>query len=328
MRYRSSVRIVHIGHGRISIPPSASGAVEAIISDYQFHCERLGHEFLVVNNLSPAESMMEAEAFRPDVVHLHDETKLDAFAVLNAPVKIVTTHDPTFFENPNPFTLRFSKGDFLIGCLSNEQRRLFRSCGIPNSRMIDTPNGARADLIHFRKEPAYSNRILCLGMIGGRKRQHLLLKFPFVDCIGPVSAYDQIVTGDVTFNEWQKWEVYRKLTDCAALVLLSKSEAAPLVVMEALMAGLDVIVSEAASANLDRSQSFIHVLNEKTINNPMLLEIALKKVLGRNKDRAAVRAYAEQHHDWGVLVQQYLDTLGTVATSAPRTPDAPIENPA
>jgi glycosyltransferase involved in cell wall biosynthesis len=303
------VRIAHIGHGRIEIPPQNSGAVEAIISDYQFWCEKLGHEFLVVNDLSPAHAMLEAEAFSPDAVHLHDESKIDAFAVLSAPVKIVTTHDPTFFEKPNAFKARFIKGDFMIGSLSEEQMIRFLNWGIPNSRLILTPNGARADLIAFKENPLWPDKIICLGMIGNRKRQNLLLGLPFVDCIGPVSTYDPVVTGDVTFDEWQKWEVYRKLTDYAALVLLSKSEAAPLVVMEAMMAGLDVVVSEAASANLDRSQPFVHVLDERTITNPMLLEVALNKVLSRPKDRAAVRAYAEQYFDWEVLVKRYLSSL-------------------
>lgn len=314
------MRIVHIGHGRMQIPPNGHGAVEAIISDYQFCCEKFGHEFLVVNDRRASWSMCVTDEFKADTAHLHDESKLDCFSELNAPIKIVTTHDPIFFEKPNAFKGRFQKGDFLIGCLCERQREGFRSWGIPEDRMIDTPNGARKDLIRFSETPKHSGRIVCLGEIGRRKRQNCLLPIRCVDLVGPVSPYDSISLGGLSFDHWTKQQVYEQLTDYAALILVSKSEAAPLVVMEALMAGLDVVVSEAASANLDRTQPFVHVLDEKTITNPTLLEIALMKILARTKDRAAVRAHAEMNHDWESLVKRYLSSLWPIyRASCPRT---------
>lgn len=314
------MRIVHIGHGRIEIPPRASGAVEAIISDYQFHCEKLGHEFLVVNEQSPAAAMQEAFHFNPDVIHLHDESKVDELAKVEAPLKIVTTHDPTFFEKPNPFIKRFVEGNFIVGCLCQRYADLFVKAGVAPDRIMLTPNGARGDLIRFTTRPRQPDRMICLGMIGWRKRQPLLLALPFVDCVGPVSVHDPVELNGSELWNWNKLQVYDWLTDHAALVLISKSEAAPLVVVEALMAGLDVVVSEVAAANLDRSQPFIHVLDERTITNPLLLELALKKVLARTKDRQAVRAYAEQHFDWAVLTKNYLTACYRLLR--PKTPAA------
>jgi glycosyltransferase involved in cell wall biosynthesis len=310
------MRIVHIGHGRIEIPPKASGAVEAIIADHQFWCEKLGHEFLVVNEKHPEHSMVLATQFFPDVVHLHDESKMDHLSGLDShSLKIVTTHDPTFFEKPNPFIKRFVEGDFLVGCLCQRYVDLFVKAGVAPERILLTPNGARGDLIQCEPECIYPSTMICLGSIGKRKRQDLLFRVGsggiyWLRCAGPVSTHDPIETGGGRFlQEWSKSEVYEQLTDYAALVLISASEAAPLVVVEALMAGLDVVVSEVAAANLDRSQPFIHVLDERTICNPLLLEMALKKVLNRPKDRMAVRAYAEANFDWGVLVKRYLAEL-------------------
>lgn len=321
------MRICHIGHGRIPIPPTASGAVEAIISDYQFHSEKFGHEFLVVNDLSPVQAMMAAEAFRPDIAHLHDESKIDAFAVLDAPIKIVTTHDPTFFEKPNPFIERFVKADFWVGCLSQPQAHGFYKRGMSHTRMLLTYNGARSDLFRFTPEPLWPHKMVCLGMIGQRKRQNLLLPLEFVDCIGPVATYDPIATSDVVFESWYRKQVYHQLTNYSALVLLSKSEADPLVVKEALMAGLDVIVSEAASANLDRSQPFVHVLPESTINNPFMLRVTLERILKSPKDRVAVRKYAEEHFDWSVLVKRYLTTLFGLLKADERSREEPLPLP-
>lgn len=310
------MRIVHIGHGRIPIPPTASGAVEAIISDYRHWCERLGHEFLVVNEKDPHAARWAAWVFSPDVIHLHDETKVDELSKMACSIKIVTTHDPTFFEKPNPFIKRFVEGDFIVGCLCQRYADEFVKAGVAPERILLTPNGARGDLIRFKQSLSCSGgrcggspKMVCLGAVGERKRQKLLFPFRFVNCIGPVMEHDPVDLGGRIFNEWQKESVYSYLTNYDSLVLISKSEAAPLVVVEALMAGLDVVVSEPAAANLDRSQPFIHVLDERTITNPIMLEMALKKVLARTKDRRAVRDYAEENFDWSVLVKRYLSEL-------------------
>lgn len=304
------MRIAHIGHGRLPIPPTAHGAVEDIIWNYKFHCEKLGHEFLVVNKRSGSGAMQDAFEFDPDVIHVHDESKVDYLLDWPWNIKIVTTHDPTFFEKPNPFLKRFVEGNFQIGYLSALQCVEFSLVhGVDPKRMMWCPSGARADLIRFSEAPKHPDRMICLGMIEQRKRQNLLLDFPFVQCVGPIATYDPIVTTGLTFESWTRQDVCERLTDYAALVLLSKSEAAPLVVMEALMAGLDVIVSEAASANLDRNQPFVHVLDEGTINNPYLLRVTLENILKTPKDRAAVRKYAETHHNWSVIAERYVSML-------------------
>lgn len=305
------MRIVHIGHGRLPIPPTHWGAVEAIIEDYCFWSEKFGHEMRVINERRPEDALLKSLAFQPDVVHIHDETKLPIFAAAPSaedPILVVTTHDPTFFDKPNPFIPRFVRGNFLIGCLSDEQRREFAARGAASDRLLMVPNGARADLIRFNPQPAYPDRMICLGMIGQRKRQNLLFPMDFVDCVGPVSAYDPVeIPPDIAFPSWSKQQVYDNLTDYSALVLISKSEADPLVVKEALMAGLTVFVSEAAAANLDRSQPFVHVLDEATINTPFALALRLRTE--PIHDRQKVRSYAEQHFDWPILAKQYLSSL-------------------
>lgn len=321
------MRIVHIGHGRLPIPPTQWGAVEDIIWNYKHWCEIYGHEFLVVNEPDPEAAMWDAHNFNPDIAHLHDETKIGEFEKLAAPIKIVTTHDPTFFEKPNPFIERFVKGDFWVGCLSQPQAHGFYKRGMIHTRMLLTYNGARSDLFRFTPEPLWPHKMVCLGMIGQRKRQNLLLPLEFVDCIGPVATYDPIATSGVVFESWYRKQVYHQLTNYSALVLLSKSEADPLVVKEALMAGLDVIVSEAASANLDRSQPFVHVLPESTINNPFMLRVTLERILKTPRDRVAVRKYAEEHFDWSVLVKRYLATLFRLLKADERSRVEPLPLP-
>ncbi len=303
------MRICHVGHGRIAIPPDKWGAVESIITDYRVHCLRAGHDFFVVNEIDQDKAFDEVANIDPpvDLIHLHDESKIDAFDLI--PQLVVTTHDPKFFDKPNPFIDRFVRGDFMIGCLCEKQLEQFITRGVRQERLLLFPNGSRSDLIQFKSVPAHPDRLICLGIIGQRKRQHLLFPIESVDCIGPVADYDPVPYGKRSFKSWSRDQVCEHLTDYAGLILVSEFEAAPLVVIEALMAGLDVIVSEAASANLDQDQPFVHVLDEATINNPTLLQIAIDNILKQPKDRAAVRRYAEQNFDWSVLVKRYLDAI-------------------
>ncbi len=59
--------------------------------------------------------------------------------------------------------------------------------------------------------------------------------------------------------------MYNNLTDYANLILLSDGEAHPLVCMEALSAGLGLVISEWATANLDLNKDFITVIPESKI---------------------------------------------------------------
>jgi glycosyltransferase involved in cell wall biosynthesis len=89
---------------------------------------------------------------------------------------------------------------------------------------------------------------------------------------------------------------------------LSDGEAAPLVVPEALSAGLSLVVSETAAANLDRSLPFIHVLPNGCLNESAI-PVIQKAIWDNNKYRADIRKYAMDHFDWSVICDEYLDIV-------------------
>jgi hypothetical protein len=62
------------------------------------------------------------------------------------------------------------------------------------------------------------------------------------------------------------------LTNYGNLVLLSDGEAHSLVLMEALAAGLGIVISEFATANLDLDKEFIDVIPENKINDIEYIE--------------------------------------------------------
>ena len=97
--------------------------------------------------------------------------------------------------------------------------------------------------------------------------------------------------------------LYDNLTEYGNLVLLSDGEAHSLVIMEALAAGLGVVVSEFATANLCLAKEFITVIPEKRIHDTAFVEEQIIKNREYSvKHREEIREYAKQF-DWTETVK-------------------------
>ena len=96
-------------------------------------------------------------------------------------------------------------------------------------------------------------------------------------CILEVSLISRFDKSKNYLGEWSKDKLYNELTEYGNLVLLSDGEAHPLVCMEALAAGLGVVVCQWGKANLDTSKEFITVIEEKHINDIDFIEYEIEK---------------------------------------------------
>jgi hypothetical protein len=121
---------------------------------------------------------------------------------------------------------------------------------------------------------------------------------------------------DVSKNylgEWNKPTLHDQLTDYGNLVLLSDGEAHPLVCMEALSAGLGVVVTEWGKANLDASKQFITIIPESKIGDISYVE---EKILeNRNysiNNREEILEYSREF-DWvNIIKTHYLPNVETI----------------
>ena len=106
-------------------------------------------------------------------------------------------------------------------------------------------------------------------------------------------------------GEWSKETLYNDLTKYGNLVLLSDGEAHPLVCLEAFAAGLGVVISQWAAANLDVSKDFITVIPEDKINDLEFVdtEIVKNRYYSVN-NRPEIREYAESFA-WKKVVEEY-----------------------
>ena len=143
-----------------------------------------------------------------------------------------------------------------------------------------------------------------LAKIDYRKRQHVYQNIPDLYFAGGCHD-DRFNTDNPRYlGHWSKSTLYDSLTDYANLVLLSDGEAHPLVCMEALSAGLGLVISEPAAANLDLDLPFIDVIPNDKLDDVSYVE---KTIINNRKisisNRNKIREYAVNNHNWENVVE-------------------------
>jgi len=297
----------------VSIPSSGWGAVESVIWDYKTYLEKLGHKVVIINTDDRKDIIDTINRCRPDVVHLHQHRFADILDNIRVPVKIFTSHSG--YTINKPVTLRFLhehliqylKDGLFVFVLSPVWRKMFLDCGYNPAEVFVTPNGADHRRFRFRKTPLHENRSIYLGVIYDNKRQHLYQAIDSIDFAGPHSDEKFDKARKNYLGEWTRDALYEHLSDYANLVILSKHEVgAPLVVLEALVCGLGVVVSTAASVNLDTKLPWITVIPDEKITDVAFVE----SEIARNREislrhREQIREYGIANFSWEKLVPRY-----------------------
>jgi len=80
--------------------------------------------------------------------------------------------------------------------------------------------------------------------------------------------------------------------------------------MEAMSAGLGLVISEFATANLDLSLPFIDVIPENMINDIGYVESIIRKNRETSiKMRNDIREYAIRNFSWNKIIMDYLKLI-------------------
>ena len=300
------MKISIVGPGIMPIPPTGWGAVEILIWDQKLALEKLGHQVDIVNTKSPIEIIQKINEYRPDFVHVQYDDFIELYPYIQYPCAI-TSHFG-YLEQPNKWgyyhdriVKPFQRISPVIFCLSDGIRNVYKNELLINEdNLLVTPNGVNTSKFVTR-DPKYPDRSLYLAKIDYRKRQSMFQSIS--------SLYYAGNNADPNFNvninylgEWSKEYLYNNLTDYGNLVLLSDGEAHPLVCMEALAAGLGVVVCEYGAANLDTSKDFITVIPENKISDLKYLEDQIIK----NRD------YSISHKDDIIKYASNFDWLNVI----------------
>jgi glycosyltransferase involved in cell wall biosynthesis len=292
------------------IPPVGWGAVESLIWDMRNTLTKMGHEVQIVNVGDPLQIISLINNFSPDFVHINYDDWIPIYPYIQYPCAI-TTHFAyinrpelmggykqrvfDFFTNIKPNVFGLSKS---INQVYNTL------CGIPEEKLYLNPNGVDFEIFEKSNYPAFPDSSIYLAKIDHRKRQHLFQDIDSLFYAGNIS--DNRFNKDKNYlGEWSKNHLYENLTHYGNLVLLSDGEAHPLVCLEAFSAGLGVVISEWASANLDLSKDFITIIPEDKISNITYVE---QKIIENRKysvqNRKEIFDYAKTF-DWKVILESY-----------------------
>ena len=299
------------------IPPTAWGAVEILVWDTKNALEELGHEVQIINTKDYRQIINGINAFVPDFVHVHYDEFIPIMPYIQYPAAI-TSHFG-YLERREMFNgyinvaKEFQRLKPVVFCLSEGIKKVYNVMfDVPKENTYVTPNGVNLDRFRRSMDPEYPNRSLYLAKIDYRKRQHLFQSIDSLWYAGNL-ADNRFDTDKNYLGEWSKDTLYEQLTDYGNLVLLSDGEAHPLVCMEALAAGLGVVVCQWGAANLDLDKEFITVIPEDKINNIDFVEDAIIKNREYSiNNREEIIQYSKQFEWKEVLRNHYIPSVEKV----------------
>jgi hypothetical protein len=291
------------------IPPVGWGAVESLIWDYKLSLEKLNHKVQILNISNPSEIIQLVNEFRPDFVHINYDDWIVLYPYIQYPCAI-TSHFGYIERQDmmngyvNIFKL-FQDYKPNIFCLSNNIKKVYKFFAqIPEEKLYINPNGVNSSLFNKTDDTKYPDRSIYLAKVDYRKRQHLFQSIDSLWYAGNI-ADSRFNTNKNYLGEWNKDTLHDELTNYGNLVLLSDGEAHSLVLMEALAAGLGIVISEFATANLDLNKEFIDVIPEKMINNIGYIEsIIIKNREYSISHREEILEYSK-NFEWSNIIQNY-----------------------
>ncbi|MBC8137757.1 MAG: glycosyltransferase family 4 protein [Fibrella sp.] len=312
------MKILLVFHGGNPLPPEPWDSVGNIIWRQKAFLTERGHSVTIHNQKGRIWNVLLARPWDYDIVHIHDDGRCKLWAPIQQVFKFrlaLTSHFAyTIFRNlwhkKYPATY-FStlKVPYHIA-LSAEMRQFAYDNGYKGKAWV-LPNAIHTEEVAFNPAPAPKQAIV-LGRVYPRKKQRFLSDLLLseeslqLDLYGPTNEPDFLGNGkNVVYRGlWDREQVRNNLTDYAVMILISDGEAHAVVIIEALAAGLSLVVSAEAAHNLDTSLPWIHVVDR---DNPEEIIAALKRAIAENAQyRAAIRAYCERAFDWRVIGPRYL----------------------
>ena len=306
------MKILLVGPGVMEIPSKGWGAVETVIWQQKINLEKLGHKVDILNKRGIA-SAIRIKPWNYDLVHLHydDFSKLWVILSKIRSFPLIITSHYGYGAYPEKWYWRYHiiswwmrKAPGLL-VLSDEIEKTIKALGY-NGWIASNPNGVEIEEIRYSDNP--NKDAIYLGKIEVRKQQAKIASrlndsSINLDFIGPIADENfKANNRNIKYlGSWTRDDVHNKLTDYKCLVLISDGEAHALVIAEALSAGLSLVISKEASANLDISKPFIKIVDISKDNIADTISESIKENHNYRKD---IRKYAESF-DWVNIAKKY-----------------------
>ena len=326
------MKIALIGPGIIPIPPKGWGAVEILIWDYYNELIKLEHDVDIINiirennNDSNANTEYSKNLIRVlnekeyDFVHLHYDVLYHILPFLKCSKIAITSHYPYIDQidkhqsdgYDKVFEFLIKQNKFYNFVLSDKDLNTFIKYGASPESIKKISNGIDSKLFHF-SENIVLDKTIYLGKITSRKNQYKYQDILNINFVGSNADNNFFTNRSNYLGEWSREQIHNNLTHYSNLLLISEGEADPLVVKEALIAGLGVVINESSSENLDKNLDFITIINDDKINDLEYIEnkINENKKISIEK-RKEIREYGISNFDIKSQIEKYIDIINNL----------------
>ena len=309
------MKICLIGPGIMSIPPPGWGAVEILIWDYYQALTRLGHEVQIVNTPNPDEIIRSVNAGNYDFVHLHYDVFYYLMPHFQCRLKAMTSHYP-YIDNPEKhardgysriFENMVSTREYYNFVLADKDVAALVRGGADPVRIHKIKNGINSSAFRFT-DTALLDRTIYLGKITPRKRQSKYQKINAIDFVGNCDDYTFDTSIPNYLGPWSRDQIHANLTNYSNILLMSEGEADPLVIKEALCAGLGVVVNRQSAENVEPTP-FITIVED---DDPDIeTKIRENRRISR-ENRAAIRVHGVSKYDINIEAAKYIETIRNI----------------
>jgi len=314
------MKIALIGPGIMPIPPVGWGAVEILIWDYYNELYKLGHDVTIINTKNMLEIVNTINNGKFDFVHLHYDVFYGILHHLKCPKIAITSHYP-YIDQINKhrndgydrvFSFLTNQDSFYNFVLADKDVNAFLLYGANPSYIRKIKNGINSSRFKFSLFPKLDKTIY-LGKITPRKNQSKFQDLENIDFVGNNADPNFKTWMPNYLGEWSRNQIHEHLTDYTNLLLLSEGEADPLVVKEALIAGLGIVVNKSSAENLDKTLDFITIIEDNKMDD---LDYIKQKII-KNKQisgsqRKTIREYGISQFDISIEVKKYIEIVNNL----------------
>ena len=320
------MKFVLVGPGILPIPPPGWGAVEILLWEYFQELTAQGHEAVIVNPLreshydqqphtSYSRSLIqEINQHYGDVVHIHYDCLHYVIPFLTCPCICISSHYP-YIGNTSQyggyesiFHALCQNDRHFICAISKKDYDVFKTFALHPEKVYYTPNGSSSNP-PLDRPGLYLDKSIYVGKVEPRKKQHLYAAIPNIDFYG--KCHDDFRHLPCYKGEMEHGELMLLMREYGSLVLLSDGESDPLVVKEALMAGIPVVTNQYSGME---PMPFIDIIPEERLHDLAYVQEVIEQ--SRTKDLTGIREYASRY-SWKTIVSDYVTLLDkpTVVTS-------------